>query len=54
LLPQALWLALVLGLVAGPLCYSTDPLLGLLGLDAATHAEILRLYRTLRKPLPES
>ena len=38
-LPQALWLALALGLVAGPLCYYTNPLLDLLQLDAATHAK---------------
>ena len=35
-LPQALWLALLLGLVAGPLCYFTNPLLNLLHLDADT------------------
>lgn len=35
-LPQALWLALLLGVVAGPLCYFTDPLLSLLQLDTDT------------------
>lgn len=35
-LPQALWLALLLGLVAGPVCYFTGPLLSLLQLDADT------------------
>lgn len=35
-LPQALWLALLLGSIAGPLCFFADPLLGLLQLDAAT------------------
>jgi len=35
-LPQSLWLALALGLVAGPLCYFSNPLLTLLQLDADT------------------
>ena len=38
-LPQCLWLALALGLVAGPLCYFADPLLDLLNLDPATQAK---------------
>ncbi len=38
-LPQALWLALILGLVVGPLCYFMNPLLGLLQLDAETQAK---------------
>ena len=36
-LPQALWLALALGLLAIPLCYFADPLLALLQLDETTH-----------------
>lgn len=51
-LPQALWLALALGLVAGPLCYNADPLLGLLGLDAATHAESLEYLQAVAFGLP--
>jgi MATE family multidrug resistance protein len=35
-LPQALWLALLLGVIAGPLCYFSEPLLNLLQLDADT------------------
>ena len=40
-LPQALWLALVLGLVAGPLCYFIEPLLNVLQLDPETHVKSL-------------
>jgi hypothetical protein len=40
-LPQAMWLALALGLVAGPLCYFIEPLLNLLDLDATTHTKSL-------------
>lgn len=36
-LPQALWLALALGVVAAPLCYFAGPALSLLQLDTATH-----------------
>ena len=35
-LPQSLWLALWLGMIAAPLCYFADPLLQLLDLDSAT------------------
>jgi MATE family multidrug resistance protein len=35
-LPQSLWLALALGLITGPLCYFSNPLLELLQLDADT------------------
>lgn len=35
-LPQSLWLALALGLLTGPLCYFSNPLLELLQLDADT------------------
>lgn len=40
-LPQSLWLALGLGVVAGPACYASDPLLSLLNLDPATQAKSL-------------
>ena len=40
-LPQSLWLALSLGLIAGPLCFNTDPLLSLLDLDPTTHQKSL-------------
>ena len=36
LLPQAIWVALVLGLVSAPLCYFPGPILELLSLDAET------------------
>ena len=51
-LPQALWLALALGLVAGPLCYNANPLLDLLQLDAATHAKSLAYLQATAFGLP--
>jgi MATE family multidrug resistance protein len=51
-LPQALWLALALGLVAGPLCYFADPLLALLDLDAATHAKSLAYLQATAFGMP--
>lgn len=38
-LPQALWLAFGIGLLAGPMCYFSGPLLGPLGLDAGAQAK---------------
>jgi len=51
-LPQALWLALALGLVAGPLCYFADPLLTLLELDAATHTKSLAYLQATAFGMP--
>ena len=36
ILPQALWLALILGAIIGPLCYQMGPLLSVLNLEQAT------------------
>ncbi len=41
LLPQSLWLALALGLIAGPICFYSEPLLGLLALDSQTQEKSL-------------
>jgi MATE family multidrug resistance protein len=41
LLPQALWLALAMGLVGGPLCYFAEPLLNALELEETTRAKAL-------------
>lgn len=51
-LPQALWLALVLGLIAAPLCYFADPLLKLLELDTATHTKALAYLQATAFGLP--
>ena len=51
-LPQALWLALFLGLVAAPLCYFTDPLLSLLSLDPVTHAKALAYLQAVAFGMP--
>lgn len=53
-LPQALWLALVLGLVAAPLCYFTNPLLNLLDLDNSTHEKALAYLQATAFGLPAS
>ena len=52
LLPQTLWLALAMGLVAGPLCYNAAPLLHLLELDAATHARSMAYLQAVAFGLP--
>ena len=47
LLPQSLWLALALGLIAAPLCYFSEPLLALLDLDGETqHKSLAYLQAT--------
>ena len=51
-LPQALWLALVLGLVAGPLCYFIEPLLNVLQLDPETHVKSLDYLQAVAFGLP--
>ena len=52
LLPQSLWLALLLGAVVAPLCYGTDPLLGILGLDEVTHGKSLAYLQAVAFGLP--
>lgn len=51
-LPQALWLALALGLVGGPLCYGAAPVLDLLQLDATTRARSLAYLQAVAFGLP--
>lgn len=41
LLPQAMWLALLMGLLAVPMCYHAGPILDLLDLDPATREKSL-------------
>ena len=51
-LPQALWLALTLGLLTGALCYFSDPLLGVLQLDAATRQKCRAYLQAIAFGLP--
>lgn len=51
-LPQALWLSLLLGLIVGPACYFTEPLLNLLGLDATTEQKSLDYLQAVAWGLP--
>jgi MATE family multidrug resistance protein len=51
-LPQALWLALILGSVAGPLCYFAEPLLNLLALGRETHGKSLDYLQAVAFGLP--
>ena len=51
-LPQALWLALALGLVAGPACYFSEPLLNLLDLDSVTHDKSLGYLQAVAFGMP--
>ncbi len=52
LLPQSLWLALVLGLIAGPVCYFADPLLSMLELDSETREKSLAYLRATAFGMP--
>ncbi len=52
LLPQSLWLALILGLIAGPVCFYADPLLALLELDPQTEAKSLAYLRATAFGMP--
>ena len=52
LLPQSLWLALILGLIAGPICYFSDPLLSLLDLDEQTHGKSLAYLQATAFGMP--
>ncbi len=51
-LPQSLWLALLIGLVAAPLCYFSDPLLGRLSLDPATQDKSLAYLQAVAVGMP--
>ncbi len=51
-LPQALWLALLLGLIVGPACYNAEPLLNLLELDATTQQKSLDYLQAVAWGLP--
>ena len=51
-LPQALWLALLLGAIAGPLCYNAEPLLNLLELEPTTHRKSLDYLQAVAYGLP--
>ncbi len=51
-LPQALWLALALGLVVGPICFGAAPLLNALGLDPNTSAKSLGYLQAVALGLP--
>lgn len=52
LLPQSLWLALILGLVAGPVCFFSEPLLALLQLDEQTQSKSLAYLRATAFGMP--
>ena len=51
-LPQSLWLALFIGMVAGPLCYFSAPVLDLLGLDSATRDKSLAYLQAVAFGMP--
>lgn len=51
-LPQSLWLALGVGLVAAPLCYFASPVLDLLQLDTATQGKSLDYLQAVAFGLP--
>jgi len=52
LLPQAVWVALVLGLVSAPLCYFPGPVLELLSLDADTFSRAEGYLKAVAFGLP--
>jgi MATE family, multidrug efflux pump len=51
-LPQSLWVALVLGLIAAPLCYFCGPLLDLLNLDPDTRQKSLAYLQATAFGMP--
>jgi MATE family, multidrug efflux pump len=51
-LPQALWLALLMGLLAAPACYFSGPLLDLLNLDSPTREKSLAYLQATAFGLP--
>ncbi|MEH6568124.1 MAG: MATE family efflux transporter [Halioglobus sp.] len=52
LLPQSLWLALAMGLVALPLCYYCSPILDQLNLDTATRTKSLAYVQATAFGMP--
>jgi MATE family multidrug resistance protein len=52
LLPQSIWLAIILGLIAGPLCYFANPLLALLDLDPQTQEKSLAYLQATAFGMP--
>ncbi len=51
-LPQSLWLALLAGVIAVPLCYASEPLLGLLSLDPETFGKSRDYLRAVAWGMP--
>ncbi len=51
-LPQSLWLSLLVGLIAAPLCYFSDPLLSLLNLDTVTRVKSLDYLQAVAFGMP--
>ncbi|MEH6591749.1 MAG: MATE family efflux transporter [Halioglobus sp.] len=51
-LPQSLWVALVIGLIAAPLCYFCGPLLDLLNLDPDTRQKSLAYLQATAFGMP--
>ena len=51
-LPQSLWLALALGLIAGPACYFNGPVLDLLDLDPDTYRKSQDYLRAVAFGMP--
>ena len=52
LLPQSLWLALILGLIAGPLCFFSDSLLSMLQLEPDTRDKSLSYLQATAFGMP--
>jgi len=52
LLPQAMWLAMIMGIVAVPVCYYAGPLLDLLDLDPATRDKSLAYLQATAFGMP--
>ena len=52
ILPQSLWLALFIGLVAGPLCFFSAPVLDLLQLDTTTRDKSLAYLQAVAFGMP--
>jgi MATE family multidrug resistance protein len=52
LLPQSLWFALTMGLLAAPMCYYSGPLLDLLNLDSDTRAKSLAYLQATAFGMP--
>ncbi|MEP0203393.1 MAG: MATE family efflux transporter [Halioglobus sp.] len=52
ILPQSIWLAVVLGCIAGPACYFIDPLLDQLSLDSDTQSKSLGYLQAVAFGMP--